>query len=78
MLSRIERMSSKERMFLPKMSKNLHKTIAAMALLAEGLRLKALLTHKSNNSLISLVCTQTRSVHDGMGFDFALQNTSKK
>jgi hypothetical protein len=54
MLSRIENESSMETMFLPKMSKNLHKSLAAMTHLAERLSLNALLTLKVENSLFVL------------------------
>jgi hypothetical protein len=54
-------------MFLPKMSKNLQISFAAMIHLAEGLFLNALLTLKVENSFYS-PCgnTNTNSAHDGM------------
>jgi hypothetical protein len=45
-------------MFLPKMSRNLHMSFAAMTHLAEGLRLNSLLTQKVENSFICLVGTR--------------------
>jgi hypothetical protein len=45
-------------MFLPKMSRNLRMSLAAMTHLAEGLCLNALLTLKVENSFICLVGTR--------------------
>jgi hypothetical protein len=49
-------------MFLPKMSKNLQISFAAMTHLAEGLFLSALLTLKVEHSLICLVGTRIPTV----------------
>jgi hypothetical protein len=49
-------------MFLPKMSKNLHMPFAAMAYLAEGLCLNALLNLKAENTFIYLVGTRITTV----------------
>jgi hypothetical protein len=55
-------MSSKETMFLPKMSKNLQISFVAMTHLAEELFLNTLLTLKVENSLIFLVGTRIPTV----------------
>jgi hypothetical protein len=55
------KLSSKETLFLLKMSKNLHMSFAAMMHLAEGLCLSALLTLKVENS-ICLLGTQIPTV----------------
>jgi hypothetical protein len=58
----MEKVSSQEIMFLPKMSNYLHISFAAMMHLAEGLCLNALLALKAENSLIFLVGTQIPTV----------------
>jgi hypothetical protein len=52
---------------------------AAMALLAEGQCLNALLTLQMEISLY-FPCrhSNTNGVHDGMAFDFAVENIKKK
>jgi hypothetical protein len=67
-------------MFLPTISKNLQISFVAMAHLAEGLFINALLTLKVENSLICLVGTHTNTnrVHDGMAINFALEDINKK
>jgi hypothetical protein len=62
-------------MFLPKMSKNLRISFAAMTHLAEGLFLNALLTLKVD---LPRGHTNTNSVHDGMAINFALKDINKK
>jgi hypothetical protein len=62
MSSYIEKVSSKEAMVLPKMSKNLQISLAAMTHLAEGLFLNTLFTLKAENSLTCLVGTRIPTV----------------
>jgi hypothetical protein len=49
-------------MLLPKMSKNLQISFAAITRLAEGLSLNAMLTLKVENSLVCLVGTRIPTV----------------
>jgi hypothetical protein len=57
-----EKLSSKETLFLLKMSKSLHTSLAAMTHLSEGLLFNALITLKVENSLICLLGIRTRAV----------------
>jgi hypothetical protein len=71
--------SSKEAMFLQKMSKNLHISFAAMTHFAEGLCVNALLALKVENfSYLPCGHTNTNSVHDGMAINFTLEDINKK
>lgn len=66
-------------MFLPKMSKDLHKSFEAVTHLAEGLCLNDLLTRKSRKySNLLRRHTDTNSVIGRVTIDFALENISKK
>jgi hypothetical protein len=58
----IEKLSSKETLFLAKMYKNLHTSFTVMAHLAEELCLSALLTLKVESSLICYVNTRMTAV----------------
>jgi hypothetical protein len=76
--SRIEKVSEKETVFLPEMSKNLRMTCAAVTHPTEGLCLNALLTVKVGNFLICLVGTNDNSVCDTTVIYYALGNICKR